>query len=117
MYAPRQTELDALDALQRAKNFLEHYLTNREAAIIGRERQIAQLRARCEEGALRLEQMKKFSSDFFANRRRINSLAMTALDRAIALGDENVAAVALAIIGDERSKDFFGMMNRIGGIR
>lgn len=110
MYPTRQQELDAID-------FLERYLTDREAAITDRKRQIAQLQARCEEGTLRLAKLQKFSTDFFANRTRINSLAMTALDRAIALGDENVARIALALVDDEYSKDFFGMMNRIGGIR
>ena len=117
MYPTRQQELDAIDLLQQIKNFLEHYLTDHEAAITGRKRQLAQLQARCEEGALRLENLQKFSTDFFANRQRINSLAMTALDRAIALGDENVARIALVIVDAEYSKDFFGMMNQIGGIR
>lgn len=116
MYPSPQTELDAIDTLQRAKNFLENYLTNREAAITDKERQIAQLRKHCEENFLRLKKLQNFSADFFENRRRINSLAMRALDRAIELGDENVAAVALAIIDDEYSKDFFGAMNQIGGI-
>ena len=113
----RQEELDAIDTLELAKNFLEHYLSNREAAITGRKRQIAALQARCEETALRLKRVQKFSEDFFANRTRITALAMTALDRAIDLGDENVAKIALAIIGDEYSKNFFGMMNKLGGIR
>lgn len=116
MYPTRQQELDAINTLQLAKNFLENYLTDREAAITGKKRQIAILQARCEELALRLERLKNFSEDFFENRKRITSLAMTALDKAIALGDENVAKIALAIIDNEYSKDFFGMMNRVGGI-
>ena len=104
----QQRELDAIDLLQRTKNVLENYL---------RQREIALLEARCHEGALRLENLQKFSADFFENRKRANSLAMTALDKAIELGDERIAQIALAIIDGEYSKDFFGMMNRIGGIR
>ena len=116
MYPSRQQELDAIDLLQRTKNFLENYLSNREATITGKEQQIAQLQARCHESALRLERLQKFSDQFFETRQRINSLAMTALDKAIALGDENVVDIALTIIDNEYSKDFFGMMNRTGGI-
>ena len=113
----QQRELDAIDLLQRTKNVLENYLSDREATITRRQREIALLEARCHEGALRLENLQKFSADFFENRKRANSLAMTALDKAIELGDERIAQIALAIIDGEYSKDFFGMMNRIGGIR
>lgn len=114
MYPPQ--ELDAIDLLQRAGKFLEHYLSDREETITAHERKLARLQAQCLEGALRSERVQKFSSQFFKNRQRVNALAMTALDRAIELGDEKVADLALAIIGDEYSKDFFGMMNKVGGI-
>lgn len=114
MYPPQ--ELDAIDLLQRSKNFLEHYLSDREATLTAHKRELARLQARCLEGALRLERVKTFSAQFFENRQRVSAVAMTALDKAIELGDEKVADLALAIIGDEYSKDFFGMMNKVGGI-
>ena len=114
---PSRRELDAIDLFQRTRNFLEHYLNDRTATITAKEREIAQLQMRCHELNLRLEKVEKFSRDFFENRKRVIALAMTALDRAIDLGDENVADIALTIIDDEHSKDFFGMMNRIGGIK
>ena len=116
MYPSRQRELDAIDFLQRTKNFLEHYLTDRAATITAKEREISLLKARCRAGVLRLEKTQKFSAQFFENREKVSSLAMQALDHAISLGDENVAELALAILDDEYAKDFFGMMNKIGGI-
>lgn len=112
-----QMELDMIDFLQRSKNVLENYLSDREATITRRQRELALLEARCHEGVLRLNKVQKFSADFLANRKRIAALANTALDKAIALGDDNVAAIALAIDEAEYAKDFFGMMNKIGGIR
>ena len=41
---------------------------------------------------------------------------MKALDVSINLGDDSVASIALSILGKEYDKDFFGMMNKIGGI-
>ena len=109
MQIMRQPEVNLID-------FLESYLNNREATITERKRQIAQLQACCEEKALRLERVQNFSVNFFENRKRINALAMKVLDQAILLGDENVAEIALAIMDDEYAKDFFGMINKIGGI-
>lgn len=110
MYLQPHPDLDLIE------NFLENYLSDREATITARKRELARLQARCQEKALRLEKLQKFSDDFFENRKRLNSLALTALDKAIALGDENIAEIALTIINKEYSKDFFGMMNKIGGL-
>lgn len=112
---PIQPEADLIDLLQRLKNFLENYLNDREATIRGKEKEIAVLQARCHESALRLENLQKVSNQFFENRKKVTALAMTALDRAISQGDENVADIALAIIDKEYSEDFFGMMNKTGG--
>ena len=42
---------------------------------------------------------------------------MKSLDIAISKGDADISAIALAILGREHSKDFFGAVNKISGLR
>ena len=116
MYPTNYSEVDVIDFLKQVGNLLEHYLTNREATLTQREKNFAALQIRCEELKHREELLKNFSRNFFVEREKVSKLAMKALDSAILLGDENVAAIALAILDDEYSKDFCGTVNKIGGI-
>ena len=116
MLPRKYSEEDTIDFLQRAGNMLENYLTDREAVLTRREKNIAALQARCAELELRDEILSQFSDKFFAERQKIRGVAMKALDSAINLGDDKIAEIALSILGKEYSKDFFGMMNKVGGV-
>lgn len=107
---------DMIDFFQRANNLLENYLTNREETLTHREKNIAALQARCAELEMRGELLQKFVDNFFKERQKIRGIAMKALDSAITLGDDKIAEIALTILGNEYSKDFFRMMNKVGGV-
>ena len=113
MYPQTQNKIDFIDLMQQTKNFLEHYISNREAVITQREREIANLKQKCEETARRTELLKQFSDQFFEERQKVRQISIEALDQAIEYGDEEIAAIALSILGKEYSKDFFGMINKI----
>lgn len=105
-----------IDFFQRAANILENYVTNREETLTRREKNIAAFQARCTELELRGDLLKKFADNFFSERQKIRGIAMKALDSAINLGDDKIAEIALTMLGKEYAKDFFGMMNKVGGI-
>ena len=115
MYSLIKNEESGIQFLKTAEEFFESY--NRDPAITRREQKIAELKAGCEEMERRTELLKQFSNHFFEERKKIKSIAMSALDKAIDLGNPDVAEIALAIIGKEYSRDFFGMMNKISGVR
>ena len=116
MYPANYSEVAVIDFLQQLGNLFEHYLTNREATLTQREKNFAILQMRCEELKRREELLKTFSRNFFEEREKVSQLAMKALDSAILIGDENIAAIALTILNEEYSKDFCGTANKIGGI-
>ncbi|MBQ9442426.1 MAG: hypothetical protein IJU55_05400 [Selenomonadaceae bacterium] len=116
MYPANYSEVDVIDFLQQVGNLFEHYLANREATLTRREKNFAALQMRCEELKRREELLKTFSKNFFKEREKVSQLATKALDSAILLGDENIAAIALEILNDEYSKDFCDTVNKIGGI-
>ncbi len=116
MYPANYSEVDVIDFLQQIGNLFEHYLANREATLTRREKNFAALQMRCEELKRREELLKTFSKNFFKEREKVSQLATKALDSAILLGDENIAAIALEILDNEYSKDFCDTVNKIGGI-
>lgn len=114
MYYPcRADPLEVIDILQRTKDLLEGYVTNREEIITKRKSEIAALQLKCEETARRTKLAKQFADHFFAERALIRTTVMQALDTAIAHGDEAIADIALTMLGKEYGKDFFGIMNKI----
>ena len=110
------SEVDIIDIFQRVNNLFENYLSNREEVQTKRAKKIAELQARVDELEKRADLLEKFSKNFFEERKKIRAIAMKALDVSINLGDDSVASIALSILGKEYDKDFFGMMNKIGGI-
>ena len=115
MYSIIKDEQSGLQFLQAVRVFFDSYNHDREITQI--EQKIADLKAGCEEMERRTELLKQFSNDFFEERKKISSIAMFTLDKAIKLGNSNVAEIALSIIGKEYSRDFFGMMNKISGVK
>ena len=113
MYPPGCDALDVVDFLQRTKDLLESCVTNREELIIKRKSELAALKAKCERTARRTELAKQFAGHFFDERALIRATVMQALDSAIAHGDEEIADIALTMLGKEYGQDFFGMMNKI----
>lgn len=113
MYPQRRTDpLEVIDILQRTKNLLEGYVTDREAVMTRRRQEIAALEIKCAEKARRTELTKQFADYFFAERALIRATVMQALDTAIENGDEAIADIALAMLGKEYGQDFFGMMKK-----
>lgn len=100
-----------------AVDLLTGYAEDREKTLTRQEREIAALRVRCEEAARRADLLEQFTRQFFEERQKIRSLVMKSLNIAIAKGDADISAIALAILGREHSKDFFGAMNKIAGLR
>lgn len=116
MFPRNYSEEDAIDFLQRANNLLENYLNDREAVLTRKEKNLAVLQARVAELELRGELLNRFSEKFFKEREKVREIAMKALDNAIILGDDKIAQIALSILDKEYAKDFFGMMNKTGGV-
>lgn len=103
--------------LELIEYVLGSYVSDREGTLTREEKKIAALRLKVEESARRLELQNQFTRQFFEEREKIRSLAMKSLDIAIAKGDAEISAIALAILGNEYAKDFFGTMNKISGLR
>lgn len=116
MYPTTYSEVDMIDFLQRANNLLENYLSNREEVLTQRAKRIAEMQAYCEAIKKRTALLEKFSKNFFEERQKVRNIAIKSLDSAIDLGDVSIAEIALSILGEEYNKDFFGMMNKIGGV-
>lgn len=95
----------------------DNYTNDREKSLTRLEKEIAALKLQCEESARRSELLEQFGKQFFEERAKIRKLAMKSLDIAIAKGDAEISAIALAILNKEYSKDFFGMQNKILGLR
>ena len=92
---------------------LRRYIENRDAKETQHEQTMADLKLRCEDLEKRTELLKQFSSHFFEERKAVREISLTALDKAIEFGDDQIAGIALAILGNEYKRDFFGLMNRI----
>ena len=116
MFPQEHSQVDTIEFLKELTYLMEGYLNDRSTSIINRERKIAALQAACEELEHRTELLKQISNQFFNERRKIRELSMQVLDRAIEMGDSNISEHALWLLNNEYSKDFFGMMNKLGGI-
>lgn len=106
-----------LQIFDLAYNVFDNYVNDREKSLTRLEKEIAKLRLECAEIERRTELMNQFAKQFFEERKKIRNLAMKSLDIAISKGDSDISAIALTILGNEYSKDFFGMMNKISGLR
>ena len=115
MYPSVIDEKSAIDVIRVAGEILVSY--NREKRITKYEKNIADLKEKCELIAQRTDLLKQFSSQFFEERKKIRTIAMAALDVAIAQGNADIAAISMAMIGNEYSQDFFGMMNDLTSIK
>lgn len=100
-----------------AYNVFDNYVNDREKALTRLEKEISKLKLQCAEIERRTALMDQFAKQFFEERKKIRTLAMKTLDIAISKGDSEISAIALTIIGNEYSKDFLGMMNKISGLR
>ena len=115
MYPSVIDEKSAIDVIRVVGEILVSY--NREKSITKHEKNIAELKEKCELIARRTDLLKQFSSQFFEERKKIRSIAMSALDIAISQGNADIAAISMSMIGNEYSQDFFGMMNNLSGIK
>ena len=106
-----------LEILESAYNIFDNYVSDRERTLTRLDREIAKLKIECAEIERRTALMNQFAKQFFSERAKVRNLAMKSLDIAIAKGDSDISAIALTIIGNEYSKDFLGMMNKISGLR
>ena len=106
-----------LEIVELAYNVFDNYINDRERTLTRLEKEIAKLKLECAKIERRTEIMNQFAKQFFAEREKVRKLAMKSLDIAIAKGDSDISAIALAIISKEYSKDFLGMMNKITGLR
>ena len=114
MYPDAVDEKVALNVIRAVGELLSSY--NREKKVTRYENNIAYLKEKCELIDRRTDLLKQFSSQFFEERKKIRGIAMVSLDIAIAQGNADIAAISMAMIGEEYSRDFFGLMNDLSEI-
>ena len=108
-----QNQIDTIDFIQCTLNLLEHYVNNQEEVITQRAREIVALKLKCEQIEKHVEAKKQLANIFFEQREQARNAAMSALDIAINKGDADISELALAMLGSEYTKDFFGMINKL----